>query len=88
MTTVNDIRALVRTTARRLTAAILQYPPKAERQAAIASATQARRDAEAKLAHTRQLIEGNTRALAAAIADALGRPAERDRAGTPSGGAR
>jgi hypothetical protein len=88
MTTVNDIRALVRTTARRLTAAILPYPSKAEREAAIASAMQARRDAEARLAHTHQLIEDDTRALAAAIADALGHLAGRDRAGTSSGGAR
>jgi hypothetical protein len=86
--TVKDIRALARRAAQRVRAAIWPHPSKAEREAGIEAARQARRDAEAQLAYTRQAAADDRRRLSAAMAAVMAALAEDGHDGTHSGGAR
>jgi hypothetical protein len=81
MKTVRDIKALVRTTARNIRDRFRPYPSKAQRAAAVDAAREARRDAENRLAATRAVIDGNTRALAAAIVALIQDPSSHDAGG-------
>jgi hypothetical protein len=66
--TVKRITALVSRTMRKTSSAILLWPPKAERDARLEEACQARLDAERRLTETRAAIDAQPTAAVAAVA--------------------
>jgi hypothetical protein len=81
MKTVAELRALARAAARNIRAAVRPYPSRAQRAAAAVAALEARRGAELRLAATHDVIDGNARALAAAIVAFIQDPSSHDAGG-------